>query len=407
MSLVFVPQPSTQALRLGDLLLQEFANEGWTQFRAGVAFARFSGVRHLSMALNDFGKRAELKISIGLDLGGTSSEALEELLACTTGHGQIFVFHNRGRPTFHPKLYFFRNEHSALVIVGSGNLTEGGLYTNYEASMGVRLELKDADDRAFAQSVESTLDSWSDGVGGVSQLLTPVLLKDLLDTGAVVSESQLAAATGAQQKAVKAGKTKNAPTSPFGALSVPKAPIPGATFTKPATLGLPHAVIEDLEIEENEAETATTNRTFLMTLQRTDVGVGQTHTGTSRRSPEVFIPLAARDHDPDFWEWPDSFHEDPARAGKLDRQGVVFRIGTSTFEVNMMTWPVKHDFRLRSEALRSAGDVGDILRIEKAEPGKGIDYYAEIIPQGTSEFPKYEARCTEAVRNSKKQWGYY
>ena len=37
---------------------------------------------------------------------------------------------------------------------------------------------------------------------------------------------------------------------------------------------------------------------FLMTLQRTDVGVGQTTTGTSRRSPEIFVPLSARDAAP-------------------------------------------------------------------------------------------------------------
>ena len=408
MSLVFVPQPSTGAPRLGDFLLQELENERWSQFRAAVAFARFSGVQHLSAALGQFCKRGQLKVSVGLDLGGTSAEALNELLACTAGTGEIYVFHNRGKSTFHPKVYFFRNEASALLIVGSGNLTEGGLYTNYEASMGVHLALGDPGDLSTLQSVESTLDSWSNGTGGVSQLLTAPLLKDLVDSGAVVSESKLAAATGAQQKAIKSGKSKAASTSPFSSLPVPKAPTPGATVTRPALVTDTHEVVEDVETEGGETEAGVRNRTFLMILQRTDVGVGQTHSGTSRRSPEVFIPLAARDRDPDFWEWPNSFYEDPTKTNKFDRKGVVFRIGTSVFEVNMMTWPDKSDFRLRSEALRSAGDVGDILRIEKAELGKGVDYYAEVIPQGTSEFATYEARCTEAARPpSKKRWGYY
>ena len=53
-----------------------------------------------------------------------------------------------------------------------------------------------------------------------------------------------------------------------------------------------------------------THDIFVMTLQRTDVGVGQTTEGTSRRSPEIFIPLAARDFDPEFWGWPRRFTTD-------------------------------------------------------------------------------------------------
>jgi hypothetical protein len=143
-----------------------------------------------------------------------------------------------------------------------------------------------------------------------------------------------------------------------------------------------------------------------MTLQRTDVGVGQTTTGASRRSPEIFVPLAARDHAPEFWGWPDKFVEDAATAGKMDRSNVRMRLAGDIISVNMMTWPVRRDFRLRSEALRSAGDVGDILRLERAV-GKPFDYYAAIIPAGSSEYPHYDGLCVNDVRNSKKRFGYY
>ena len=146
---------------------------------------------------------------------------------------------------------------------------------------------------------------------------------------------------------------------------------------------------------------------FVMTLQQTDAGYGQTSRGTTRRSPEVFIPLAARDYSPEFWGWQDLFAEDGARPGKWDRRGVRVRIGTQVAEVNMMTWPVKHDFRLRSEALRSAGSVGDILRLERVEGAVDYEYYAEIVPQASSEYDYYLGLCTEAVRNSDKRWGYY
>ena len=138
-----------------------------------------------------------------------------------------------------------------------------------------------------------------------------------------------------------------------------------------------------------------------------DVGIGQTTKGTSRRSPEIFIPLAARDAQPDFWGWSGAFAADPERPGKRDRKGVRIRLAGEIVAVNMMTWPDRHDFRLRSEALRSAGNVGDILRMEKVGPEAAYEYYVEVIPRGTSQHPVYLALCRQSVRNSMKEYGYY
>ena len=144
-----------------------------------------------------------------------------------------------------------------------------------------------------------------------------------------------------------------------------------------------------------------------MTLHKTDVGVGQATTGTARRSPEIFVPLAARDAQPGFWDWPAAFEPDPEKPGKRDRRGVRFRLGGEIVAVNMMTWPDRHDFRLRSGALRRAGRVGDILRMERADPASGYDYEVEVIRQGTEEHPIWLTQCRESVRNSQKRYGYY
>jgi len=148
-------------------------------------------------------------------------------------------------------------------------------------------------------------------------------------------------------------------------------------------------------------------RGFMMTLMRTDVGVGQTTPGTSRRSPEIFIPLTARNRHPEFWGWQSRFTEDPSKPGKFDRWNVPVRIGGEVVNVNMMTWPDKHDFRLRSETLRSAGQEGDIIRIERVDEDLGFVYYVEIIPRGTSEYEAYLAMCANPTPNSEKKWGYY
>jgi hypothetical protein len=100
--------------------------------------------------------------------------------------------------------------------------------------------------------------------------------------------------------------------------------------------------------------------------------------------------------------------EDLGRVGKFDRHGVKIRLGGEIIRVNMMTWPVKSDFRLRSEALRSAGQVGDLFRIERMRPGRDYEYYVEIIPQGTSDYDEYLAFCVNKTKGrSERVWGYY
>jgi hypothetical protein len=83
------------------------------------------------------------------------------------------------------------------------------------------------------------------------------------------------------------------------------------------------------------------------------------------------------------------------------------RLGAQIAQVNMMTWPAKHDFRLRSESLRSAGNVGDILRIERAGDQEDYDYYVEMVPRGSSVHEYYSRLCTETAPHSDKRWGYY
>jgi hypothetical protein len=90
----------------------------------------------------------------------------------------------------------------------------------------------------------------------------------------------------------------------------------------------------------------------------------------------------------------------------MDRTAVKMRVGASIVDVNMMTWPDKHDFRLRSENIRSAGNVGDILRMERADGTGGFTYYVEVIPQNTIQHSTNLALCVNAVRNSVRRWGY-
>jgi HKD family nuclease len=378
-------------------------------FRAAVAFVKRSGVQHIQAELQQFMQSGGLtQIVVGIDQLGSSREGLAGLLNAVGAQGSVWV--NRTTETyvtFHPKVYVFAADDVALLIVGSGNLTEGGLYTNDEASLMYWLELHKPEDQVLLQEVNAYLDRWGDVADGNAVLLTADLLTELVEAGLIPTEEKIAR-EGDEATAV----------SPMPSLQ-PASPPANVFFKKSAVkrtvprskIGVPKPKKPILPLEEATSQPVEPAMEspigFVMVLQRTDVGTGQRTIGTSRRSPEIFIPLAARDVFPEFWGWPMLFTDDEGRPGKYDRQAVKMRIGGELVTVNMMTWPVKHDFRLRSEALRSAGAIGDILRLEKPIKGTSFDYYVEIIPQGTSDYESYLALCVNAVRNSEKRWGYY
>ena len=416
MSVDFIAQPEA-TFRIGDFLNQSFADPRWVEFRAAVAFVKRSGTKHMCESLEAFSRRGgAVKISAGIDAGGTSAEGLTDLMQAVGGRGSIFVFKNANNSTFHPKIYLFRNESAAEIIVGSGNLTEGGLFTNYEASFLVRLNLEIPENARLLSSVLKVLDAWSTPTTGLCYALDAALIDQLVLKGYIPDE---VLAWGDEKVATEDNRTQEPDIFIYhSVLSAPKRPkVADITITEELS-------IDDQEPEDEEGlvvvaphpvpSQAGNYKVFLMTLQRTDVGVGQTTEGTSRRSPEIFIPLISRDHDPQFWGWPDLFVPDPAWTGpidrdgrgKMDRAGVMVRLGGATFPIHMWYNPDKKDLRLRSEHMRSAGMIGDILYVERCDGAGGFSYYVDVVPQGSPKHTEYLAKCINAVRNSKKYWGY-
>jgi len=418
MAISFVTHPK-DSFRLGNFLIDSLNDNQWTDFRAAVAFIKRSGTKHIHNSLSKFVRRGgNVVITVGVDVGGTTVEGLQDLLSAVANEGEIFVFHNANSSTFHPKIYLFKNNDKAELFIGSGNLTEGGLFTNYEAALHVHLNLQDKADLTLFRRVEETLQGWSNPKDGLCYRLTSDLVAQLVIQKQLPDE----AAARAERTATSASKQYAAVESMFKRHSTPAAP-----KTSPFEPEFPPPSPDDEAVlADTQAETLTVevpppttpqngnHRVFLMTLQKTDVGVGQTTIGTQRRSPEIFIPLVCRDYDPEFWGWPDAFVPDPGWTGpqdrngyvKMDRMNVMIRLAGSTFSVSIWYNPDKKDMRIRGENIRSAGIVGDILYLERADGTRGFTYYAEIIPQGTTRHDKYIALCTKGVRNSQKQWNY-
>jgi hypothetical protein len=69
--------------------------------------------------------------------------------------------------------------------------------------------------------------------------------------------------------------------------------------------------------------------------------------------------------------------------------------------------PERTDLRIRSEQLRAAGKVGDILALRVAATGAVYDYDFEVIPRADSRFSSFDSACNVRVAaNSIKRFGY-
>ena len=407
-------QPS-ETNRLGEYL-NENLGRPWTHFRAAVAFVKSSGTRHIEETLRVFSMRSEVEIIVGIDHRGTSYQALDALLECVVPPGRVIVFHNRGSLTFHPKIFLFKSPESADVVVGSGNLTGGGLYGNYEAGLRLRLNLTDPTHAATLQRIEDALDQWADTTTGIARLLDRDLLAKLLARGYAPIEQVGGDQTdgGVEYGEVLPGQDDflfaSHPEPRPPTLSGRRRPVPepGPNIFDDVIIHDPVPPEPIPGIADQPVPELPHPLTFVMTLQQTDAGVGQTTAGTAQRSPEIFIPLAARDLHPDFWQWPNGFVGDDAMPGKLDRNHIFMRLGDEVIEASLTYFPHRHDFRLRNSTLRNAGNIGDILRIERVvDPGEvGYEYDVAIVPQGDDAYEDYIEFCQERVRNSLKLYGY-
>ena len=113
------------------------------------AYLNKGGVQKLASELKGGGPRVDVFAGIRNDV--TSIQGLQALL--DYGVNVHYVDTGARHLTFHPKVYFARAETEARLVLGSANLTLGGLNNNIEASVTLDLELTNPIDLQFADSV--------------------------------------------------------------------------------------------------------------------------------------------------------------------------------------------------------------------------------------------------------------
>jgi hypothetical protein len=199
--------------RAGDVLVRELSAGGWSRLTAIVAFARLSGVRHVEEPLRSFiAGGGCVDLTLGVDMLGTSYEAAWYLMHAVAPRGRLLLASAEPGATFHPKIFILsdasaedpdavralRAASRALVVIGSSNLTGGGLYANDEAGIAWRPDLSRTEDASAWSALAGQLAPWlTAGDPAIECSATPSQLVALGRAGRLPQELSLIARGGA------------------------------------------------------------------------------------------------------------------------------------------------------------------------------------------------------------------
>lgn len=145
-------QPDRGARSIGSAVNEALAWNDATEAWFAVAWAKRSGLTRIETQVRALrGRRKRVRALIGIDQHGATEEGLHLALELFS---EVRVYHDASpKRTFHPKFYVIEAPDRASVILGSGNLTAGGLYENYEVALGVNLNLSDDGDGRFLEDL--------------------------------------------------------------------------------------------------------------------------------------------------------------------------------------------------------------------------------------------------------------
>lgn len=365
-----------------------------------IAYAKTSGVARIHQDLLDWRMQGgAAKLVVGIDQQGTSVQALTLAMTC---FDEVYIAHTGGGATFHPKLSVFSGNALGRVIVGSHNLTCGGIETNLEAGVEIDYTLP-----SEATAFKAFTDSWSAIAGNAfTKLLDASLLSQLQAAGSLLDES----ASGAKKPSGGSSAKNAAGNVIFPRVNpAPPSAIPKQTLTAPAAKpakattakGTP-AKTSTAGIPAKVSAAAAGTRALVIQIKPHDNG-------------EIFLSMTAVYQDPKFFDFPFSGTTVPKK-GKLgypqrspdpvvdvivyDKNGKQV-VRDSSYNLNTVYYERNKEIRITmSPHLKDKIDQYSILHMQV---GSGAtDYIMEIYNPGSARYGALLAACDQTMPSGGK-----
>ena len=175
MKIEFIGQGIKDGQSVGHKIMTFLSSGLFDKFTAISAFASQSAILGIKEVLENNTQLKDISIIVGIDLKGTSKEALELLLEFKEINSSV-IYTTTGI-IFHPKIYVFEGKSKCTVIVGSSNLTTQGLFQNIEASLLIDFELPNEIGEQLLADITTYIDVLSNNKTLLSQDLIDELVK--------------------------------------------------------------------------------------------------------------------------------------------------------------------------------------------------------------------------------------
>ena len=276
-----------------------------------VAWARRSGVGLLNSALGE--NLRNVDVVVGMSNRGTTAEALALLQSISRN---VFVYHTHPLQTFHPKVYLFDDGQDpplhAALLVGSSNLTGGGLYQNIEGNLA--LELRPSEQKRDKATFDSVVIKVADLLASpfCEQLSDDARIIQLLEDRYISTESALALKRQRDNSHItrQGGQWQQPKAPPLPSFSLPSLSVTfGGVDEEGAGVNPAYADDQALSVFEHSEQF------YVRTLTENDVK--KLH-GITSGTAEWDIGVTTRNERPAFWGWPDQYKEVVRKLSRLE-----------------------------------------------------------------------------------------
>lgn len=150
-----------------------------------VAFVNLGGVELLEHPLKKHKAKTTAFIGIRNDI--TTIQGAQRLL--DLGVDLYTIDTGTRRIIYHPKIYLVRGAKRAKLVVGSANLTPGGLNNNIEAGIVVECDLENSADKALVECIEKAFDDARAAYpDNIHKITTAAQLNDRYTSGLLIDE---------------------------------------------------------------------------------------------------------------------------------------------------------------------------------------------------------------------------
>lgn len=379
-----------QFTRVGDVLNDIIANKDCKKFRFAVAFMRLSGLDRLSNSIDSLINRGgEVSAAIGIDQEITSIDALEAINSLSKTSTIVYTVSNF---IYHPKLYVVECGASAIIIVGSANLTLEGLFRNIELCNIIYLDLNSDKDFKIYKQYDKFLSELLNTKNSNVKQVNNDTIKLLASQGLIKSERELQVKEiDSSVKPInwedKASKTDIGTL--FPPLHIPVAPPAGTKIAHKKT-------------HSKTIPTSKTTETFIMQLSSFD----SSHRTGVKGTPEIIIPHPCIDFFPPISEG--------ARKYPDVNFNVILNTPTGREIHQYRLWYYEYratgkkidEYRLRMDNgtidLSTQGG-GDLLVINKLPKGTNPSYEVTILSKSDPTYITFLNKCNRDAQG--KRWG--